>query len=100
MGLAPYAMIEESEGTSVIISQSQAQQFDLKGDFLCRRITLNIHSALDAVGFIAHISAQLANAGIPTNPVAGFYHDHLFVPVERANDAMAILDKISQNPNP
>ena len=53
-------------------------------------ITLNIHSSLEAVGFLAAITARLAAAGMGVNPVAGYFHDHLFVPAERAEDAMAI----------
>lgn len=45
---------------------------DLDGAFPCARITLRVHSALDAVGFLAAITRALADAGIGTNPVAGF----------------------------
>jgi hypothetical protein len=30
-------------------------------------------------------------AFISVNPVSGFYHDHLFVPVDRAEEAMRLL---------
>ena len=56
-------------------------------------ITLNIHSALDAVGFIAKIASRLAELDMGVNPVAGFYHDHLFIPVKRAEDAMMELSR-------
>jgi hypothetical protein len=29
------------------------------------------------------------------NPVAGYFHDHLFVPQDRADDAMAVLAELS-----
>jgi hypothetical protein len=30
------------------------------------------------------------------NPVSGFYHDHLFVPAERAAEAMTILREMAK----
>jgi hypothetical protein len=29
------------------------------------------------------------------NPVSAFYHDHLFVPVERAEEALAMLRQLA-----
>lgn len=54
-------------------------------------ITLNVHSSLDAVGFMAVIATGLAAEGMGVNPVAGFHHDHTFVPEGRAEDAMRVL---------
>jgi hypothetical protein len=31
------------------------------------------------------------------NPVAGFFHDHLFIPEDRADDAIAILKQIASD---
>ena len=58
-------------------------------------ITLNVHSSLEAVGFIAHIATRLAEHDMGVNPVAGFYHDHLFVPDGREVDALKILADIA-----
>jgi hypothetical protein len=52
---------------------------------------LEVHSALEAVGLTAAISNVLKDAGISCNVVAGYTHDHLFVPVDRAQDALAAL---------
>lgn len=54
-------------------------------------ITLNVHSALDAIGFLAAVASLLATAEISVNAVSAYYHDHLFVPLERADDAMRLL---------
>ena len=96
-GLDPLMVYQEAEGTTLILTQSEAVRHDIPHEFPCRRITLNVHSALEAVGFIARIASELAKASMGVNPVAGFYHDHLFVPADRAEDAMAILLDISQN---
>ncbi|MEO0360582.1 MAG: ACT domain-containing protein [Pseudomonadota bacterium] len=94
---APAALMryEEAEGTTLILTLAAAEAAGLAHVFPCRRITLNVHSALDAVGFLAAIVPALAAAGMGVNSVAGFHHDHLFVPEERAADAMAILRGLS-----
>ena len=56
----------------------------------------DVHSALEAVGFIARVATALADAGMGVNPVAGFYHDHLFVPEDRAEDAMTVLEGLAR----
>ena len=58
-------------------------------------ITLEIHSSLEAVGFIARIATELAKANMGVNPVSGFYHDHLFVPDGREGDALRIVKEIA-----
>ncbi|ETI26164.1 hypothetical protein G647_02941 [Cladophialophora carrionii CBS 160.54] len=60
--------------------------------FPCRLLTCDVHSSLSAVGFMAVLATRLAERGISVNPVAGFYHDHLFVPVERAEEAVEVLE--------
>ena len=63
-------------------------------------ITLDVHSALDAVGLTAAVAGALAERGIACNVVAGFHHDHLFVPVDRAGDAIDALDALSARTDP
>lgn len=91
--LDPIMMFKESEGTTLIITLDTAESAGIPFEFPCRMITLNIHSALDAVGFIAKIASRLAELDMGVNPVAGFYHDHLFIPVKRAEDAMMELSR-------
>lgn len=62
-------------------------------------ITCNVHSSLEAVGFIAVLGTKLAQHGISVNPVSGFFHDHLFVPVEKAEEAMRVLGDIRDEVN-
>ena len=79
----------EAEGLTVIVEERLAEGLDAL--FRSRRLTLRVASSLEAVGMIAAIAKRLARHGIPVNPVAGFHHDHLFVPVERAEEALALL---------
>ena len=81
-----FALIREDEGTTAIVPQDD-------GDFA--RITLTVHSALDGVGLTAAVATALAARGIACNVVAGFHHDHLFVPWERRDEALAILQRLS-----
>ncbi|MEJ2884946.1 ACT domain-containing protein [Actinomycetospora aeridis] len=92
----PLATIREDEGLSAIVTADDAAAHGLAGAFPCAGITLRVHSALDAVGFLAVITRALADAGIGTNPVAGFHHDHLFVPWERRDDAMEVLRALTR----
>ncbi|OAG45665.1 hypothetical protein AYO21_00301 [Fonsecaea monophora] len=62
----------------------------------CRMITCAVHSSLAAVGFMAVLATRLARCGISVNPVSGFYHDHLFVPVERAEEAVDVLARVRE----
>ncbi|MBO6503593.1 MAG: ACT domain-containing protein [Kordiimonadaceae bacterium] len=88
---------EEQEGTTLILEQKVAVQAGLPFEFPCRKITLNVHSALDAVGFLARVTTKLAGLGMGVNPVSGFYHDHLFIPEDRAEDAMTALLEMTKS---
>ena len=84
-------LFQEREGFTVITTLQAAQEHGLHHLFSCRMITCEVHSSLEAVGFMAVISGLLAMKGIATNPVSGFFHDHLFVPVGREEEAMDAL---------
>ena len=91
VGLAPRMLFQESEGTTLILLKSEAEAHGLAHEFPSRMITLNVHSSLEAVGFMAVIATALARQGMGVNPVAGFYHDHLFIPEDRVQDALDVL---------
>jgi hypothetical protein len=42
------------------------------------------------------IASRLAELGISVNVVAGLHHDHLFVPWDRREDALACLRTLQQ----
>ncbi|MER8489377.1 ACT domain-containing protein [Mesorhizobium australicum] len=94
-GLEPVMVFGEREGTTLIVTEAAARKAGLTVSFRCRMITLDIHSSLEAVGFLAAITARLAAAGMGVNPVSGFYHDHLFVPAGRAEEAMGLLRQLA-----
>lgn len=92
----PLQIFYEQEGTAFIARLEEAEAAKLAYQFESRQITLMVHSALDAVGFLAAITACLAKAGISVNPVSAFYHDHLFVPQDRAEEAVGLLRDLAQ----
>lgn len=86
----------ESEGVSVIVPQDDARRAGLPPRFACAWITLEVHSALEAVGLTAAVARVLTTEGIPCNVVAALHHDHLFVPVDRGQDALRALRTLSR----
>ena len=91
----PLLTFREQEGTTLVVLRGEAEAAGLRYAFASRLISLTVHSALDAVGFLAAITARLAEAGISVNAVSAFHHDHLFVPADRADEAMMLLQEMS-----
>ena len=92
----PVVVVREDEGTTWVLRREEADTLKLAYDFVAARIKLEIHSALDAVGLTAAIATALTQAGISANVVAGFQHDHLFVPFERGQEAVDLLSSIAR----
>ena len=88
------ATFRETEGTTLIVPWERAEEFDICSEPMAR-ITLNIHSSLEAVGLTAAVSQALASEAISANVVAGFYHDHIFVPQTTGERAVACLTLLS-----
>jgi hypothetical protein len=84
-------MVREPEGVTVVVAEGEALARGWVVAFRSAWITLRVHSDLAAVGLTAAFARALGEAGISCNVVAGVHHDHLFVPVARADDAMAAL---------
>ncbi|MEU4997872.1 ACT domain-containing protein [Streptomyces sp. NPDC021622] len=90
-GVEPVVTVLEEEGLTLVLRQEEADSAGLPYDYVAGWITLRVHSALEAVGLTAAIAGELAGAGLSCNVVAGFHHDHLFVPHERAEEAVRLL---------
>jgi len=91
----PLGRFQEEEGTTLILSRGAADEASLQYDFVARRITLTVHSSLHAVGLLAAVTGRLAEQGISVNAISAYYHDHLFVPADRADDALRVLRRTS-----
>lgn len=95
VGMAAEAIIREDEGPTVVMRREDADAEGIPYDFVAAWITLTVHSDLAAVGLTAAFSTALADAGISCNVLAGFHHDHLLVPTDRRDDALAVLTALS-----
>jgi hypothetical protein len=82
----------EQEGVSLIIDKAQADLDNLIYNSVFRRISLMVHSSLEAVGFLSRITEILAAQGISVNVVSGYFHDHLYINVKEAENAVMILE--------
>ncbi|MGW4379983.1 ACT domain-containing protein [Kitasatospora sp. NPDC004531] len=94
-GLRPVVTVAEPEGVTFVVAEQEAESLGLPHAFTAAWITLRVHSALDAVGLTAAVATALAEQGISCNVVAGFHHDHLFVPADDADRALAALDALA-----
>jgi hypothetical protein len=81
---------------SFVLTEEEARASALETAFPCRMITLSVPSDLSAVGFLAAVTARLAGAGVAVNAVSAFHHDHLFVPGDRAEEALRILKRMAR----
>lgn len=83
------AVFREVEGISLILPL--ADHPDPNAAQPMRQITLNVYSDLEGVGLTAAVASALAQEGIACNMIAAHHHDHVFVPSDRATEALAIL---------
>lgn len=93
--LTPLCTFREAEGLTIIAPADQCRAAALDASSGWSLITLSVHSSLAAVGMMAAVAGALAEAGISCNPVAGYHHDHIFVPWDRRHDAMAAIAALS-----
>lgn len=90
-----FAWIREDEGVTLILDRLEADRLGLTYGFVAAQITLRVHSALDAVGLTSAVSTALGEAGISCNVIAGYFHDHLFVPVVDGRRAVQVLRELA-----
>ncbi len=86
-----FAMVREDEGMTLVV---RARRDDPGPVFAC--ITLQVHSDLEAVGLTAAVSRALADIDVPCNVIAGYHHDHIFVPWEAHEAALEALSRLSK----
>jgi len=89
------ASFREKEGMTLVIPRMKATEVQHSSGPMAR-ITLAVHSSLEAVGLTAAVSRTLANDGISANMIAAYHHDHVFVPLALADRAMDCLHGLSR----
>ena len=91
------AAVREAEGETLVLRAEDAEALGLQIHLRAAWITLNVHSDLAASGLTAAFSRVLADAGVSCNVLAGTYHDHLLVPAEQADKALAALIELQRS---
>jgi uncharacterized protein len=94
--IEPVATMHEPEGLTAVLEASAAAALGLPIAFNAAWIMMSAQTALQDVGITAAFAQVLATAGISCNVIAGVRHDHLFVPVERADEALAVLAQLAR----
>lgn len=92
---SPFACVQEEEGLTLVFERSVADSAGIPAGVVCRRISLTVHSSLEAVGLTAAVAGVLAENNISANMVAGYFHDHVFVPRADAEKALRLLESLS-----
>jgi hypothetical protein len=95
-GLGEIGTFAEAEGLSVVAPLVALRAAGIRCEGPFAKISLTVHSALEAVGLTAALSAALTAEGISANVVAAFHHDHVFVQWGRREDAMAALARLAR----
>lgn len=89
--LSPQGSFEEREGLTLVVRKVDAERHGVPFHTVLKRITLTVHSSLEAVGLTAAVAGRLAAHGISANVVAAYRHDHVFVPARDAERALQVL---------
>lgn len=95
--LNPIFSFQETEGLSLIIPQTKANEHNVAYNNTYKKITLEIHSSLEAVGLTAAFAAKLTEHGLSANVVAGYFHDHIFIRSDVAEEAVSALLELTND---
>jgi len=93
---APIASYQENEGLTLVLTQERADIAKLGYEGLFSCISLQVHSSLESVGLTAVVAGKLAAYEISANIIAGYYHDHVFVPQAQASEAFELLRNLNK----
>lgn len=94
--LKPLCIFREEEGLTLVLEKTVAEANALEFSTTLNKITLKVHSSLEAVGLTAAVATALTQKGISANVIAAYYHDHIFVPSDKAASALEALLAISK----
>lgn len=94
------ALIVDKDEVTIIIPQEALEDFAKRliaakvAEKTYRLITFDIELDLTLVGFMARVSAALAHAGVSILPLAAFTRDHILVPADQIDTALAALESL------
>jgi len=93
--IEPLLVFREEEGITLVLEKKTADENTLSYSGTWALISIGVHSDLSEVGFLAAMTKKLSDAGISTNIVSAYYHDHILVPFEKADRALGLLTELS-----
>ena len=91
------ALLVEDEGVTAISTVARASAEGWDYEFEAAWLTLDVFSALEAVGLTAAVAEVLTLADISCNVLAGRHHDHLLVPLDRMDAAIQAIESIAEH---
>ncbi|MCY4072387.1 MAG: ACT domain-containing protein [Chloroflexi bacterium] len=97
------AMLADQHEVTMLLPDEVCQEFQRRlkmatvSDALYRLITVEAVLEPDLVGLIARVSRSLAESGIPVLVFAAYSRDHIFVPVECFDKALAALRSLQES---
>ena len=99
-GMVVAATVAEDEGMTTVLAAADAERLGVRPEFVAAWLTVEVDSALDVVGLTAVIASALAAEDIACNVLAGYHHDHLLVPLDKADQALAVLNALRSRRDP
>ena len=88
------ALIVEDEGLTVVATVAEAERRGWPVGFVGAWLTVAVHTSLEGVGLTAVLARALADVDVACNVIAGNHHDHLLVPLERAEVAIEAIEAL------
>lgn len=94
------ALLVDKDEVTLMLEDEDLEQYQrhmvdyIVSDVKYRLITFDIELDSSLVGFMAVVSAKLAEAGISIMPFAAFSRDHIFVPEDDYDNAIAALNDL------
>ena len=97
LGRAPAQIVREEEGTTLLVAEDALEGIlERHPNARVERglVWIRFSMAMDweLVGFLAHVTSALAEAGVPVGCVCAFDRDHLFVAEAHLERAAKVLD--------
>ncbi len=94
------ALIADKDEVTLILPDDRVAEFAERlrdqraSESTYRLITFDLELEPTLIGFMAHIAAALAAAGVPIMPLAAFSRDHILVPADRFEAAWKTLKEL------
>lgn len=95
-GDAPYMMLRDPYEVTMLLTEDDwdtmrhaARNARVEKDF--RLVTFNLELSWEVVGFLAHVAAILAQAGVSIGPLSAFSRDHLLIKQQDLGPALKAL---------